>query len=82
MSGPDDPDDVLLLPFDSDSPEFRRGVETGILWAQVSRDGHASGTVHADCAEMVMRIAEAKGVAFSASPAGEDFLVVTIGGTP
>lgn len=71
---------ALALPFDSDSPEFRRGFEAGMLWG---RTEHVlvpvRATVHADCAEMVMRIAEARNVPFSAEPLGDDWLAVTIG---
>lgn len=73
----------LALPFDTDSPEFRRGIEIGMLWSHVleREPATASATVHADCAEMVMRIAEARGLPFTAESAG-DWLHVTIGGAP
>lgn len=68
----------LLLPFDTDNPEFRRGVEVGLLWEQLEH-GPAEVTVHADCAEMVIRIAEARGLPFSAEPVDGEWLFVSIG---
>ena len=68
----------LVLPFDTDDPQFRRGVEIGMLWQSLEHDSRASAAVHADCAEMVIRIAEARGLPFSAEPSGE-WLAVTIG---
>lgn len=70
----------LALPFDSDEPEFRRGVEVGMLWAHLDHMGCAEATVHADCAEMVLRIAEAKGLRFSADAIDDNWLRVVIGG--
>lgn len=73
----------LALPFDTDEPEFRRGVEIGMLWEQTGRAVvPVEVTVHADCAEMVIRIAEARGVPFTAEPLGDDWLAVTIGAAP
>jgi hypothetical protein len=77
-----DADYGLALPFDSDEPEFRRGVEIGMLWAGLVRDGYAEASVHADCAEMIIRIAEATGLPFTADPVGDDWLHVTIGREP
>ncbi len=56
---------TLALPFDTDEPEFRRGVEIGMLWAMTG--------------ERVPGIAEARGLPFAAEPAGDDWLAVTIG---
>jgi hypothetical protein len=73
----------LALPFDTDGSEFRRGVEIGMLWEQTERAVvPVQATVHADCAEMVIRIAEARGVPFTAEPIGDDWLAVTIGVKP
>lgn len=50
---------LLALPFDTDDPEFRRGVEVGMLWQRLQTEPlplHA--TVKGVNAEMVMRIAE------------------------
>jgi hypothetical protein len=70
---------ALALPFDTDNPEFRRGVEIGILWARLDHEDHFSATIHADNAEMILRVMEAKGASFTASPLGEDWLAVTVG---
>jgi hypothetical protein len=72
---------TLALPFDSDEAGFRRGVEVGMLWTMVCErePAAASMMIHADNAEMVIRIAEARDLPFTAAPAGEDWLYVTIG---
>lgn len=69
----------LVLQLDSDDPEFRRGVEIGMLWARLEYEPVVQATVHADTAEMVIRIAEARDVPFSAEQLDGDWLEVTIG---
>jgi hypothetical protein len=69
----------LVLPFGTDDPEFRRGVEIGMLWARLDHEDRFSATIHADNAEMILRVMEAKGVSFTASPLDENWLAVTIG---
>lgn len=58
-------DDRLVLPFDTDHPEFVRGFEAGMIWAELGltsdRCGNYSATVAASNVEMVRRIAETKG---------------------
>lgn len=50
----------LVLPFDTDSSEFVRGVEIGRLWEKLKvEDGIVIETIHLSNAEMVIRIAEA-----------------------
>jgi hypothetical protein len=54
----------LLLPFDTDDRQFARGFEAGRLWAALRAipDEPVEGViVHADNAEMAMRMAEATG---------------------
>jgi hypothetical protein len=53
----------LLLPFDSDEPEFARGFEAGRLWTvlQLQPDERQEVLVHASNAEMALRIAERTG---------------------
>jgi hypothetical protein len=51
----------LLLPFDTDDPEFARGVEVGRLWELLKTGEEVSETIHATNAEMVMRLGEATG---------------------
>jgi hypothetical protein len=86
MEGVSDDGEVsygLLLPFDSDDPEFARGVEAGILWHRLdSGEFPVRATVSARNAEMVMRIAEAKGLPFSAEPLTGEWLSVCIGTAP
>ena len=72
----------LALPFDSDDLEFARGVEVGLLWAEAERlvvpgDSYEC-TIHANNAEMVMRIAEARGLTFTAEPLGDDWLAIRL----
>lgn len=48
----------LVLAFDTDDPEFCRGVEIGRLW-EALKDERAFGmTIRASNVEMVMRMAE------------------------
>lgn len=49
----------LALPFDSDDPEFTRGVEIGRLWEQFKQPVAFEQTIHVENAEMVLRILEA-----------------------
>lgn len=69
----------LALPFDTDEPEFRRGVEAGMLWARLEHECPVRADVHADNAEMVLRIAEARGLPFAAEPVDGEWLSVIIG---
>lgn len=78
---------TLALPFDTDDPEFVRGFECGTIWRAmqqvngfpecVYRHG-VDATVHASNAEMIMRMCEALKFRFTAEPAGEDWLHVTL----
>lgn len=72
----------LILAFDTDEPEFTRGFSLGMLWQKLEHDPRGvEATLTVECAEMVMRIAEAKGLPFTAEPAGDsgEWLWVTIG---
>lgn len=68
----------LMLPFDTDDSEFRRGVEVGLMYATLrqSDEQALSFTVHSDCAEMCMRIAESMGCDFSSVNLSEDFIEI------
>jgi hypothetical protein len=77
-------------PFMAESQDYRRGVEFGILWAQVKAEGSIASQVHADMAELVIRLAEARDLPFAAVPgegacpcgrceAGTEWLEVLIG---
>ena len=49
----------LVLAFDTDAPEFARGVEVGLTYARVCqsrRDESLEFTVHANNAEMIIRL--------------------------
>ena len=70
----------LVLAFDTDEPEFTRGFEAGQLWERLERDGIADQLIHAENAEMVMRMADAKGLRFGAEDVGDGWLSVAIGG--
>ena len=53
---------ALALAFDTDEPEFARGVEIGRLWERLRVEpGLVDEVVHLANAEMVLRIAEALG---------------------
>lgn len=68
----------LVLAFDTDDQEFTRGFESGQLWERIERDGRAEQLIHAGNAEMVMRIAEAKRLTFSAEDLSDGWLRVTL----
>lgn len=52
----------LALAFDTDDPEFVRGVEAGKLYECVrTTDGSVEQVIHATNAEMALRIAESCG---------------------
>lgn len=72
----------LVLAFDSDEPLFASAFGLGMIWERLSH--HPEGvaeTVRSESCEMIMRIAEAKGLPFTAEPAGDsgEWLWVTIG---
>lgn len=51
---------VLALPFDTDDPEFTRGVEVGLTYAMAqAAEEPFEVTMHASNSEMAIRIAEA-----------------------
>jgi hypothetical protein len=55
-------DYALALAFDTDNPEFARGVELGTLWQRLRSDeGAAEATIHVTNAEMALRVGEALG---------------------
>ncbi|MDE2101502.1 MAG: hypothetical protein KGL39_29925 [Patescibacteria group bacterium] len=52
----------LALAFDTDDPEFIRGVEVGMLYEQLTTNPEQQTHIaHAANAEMVLRLAEACG---------------------
>jgi diphthamide synthase (EF-2-diphthine--ammonia ligase) len=67
----------LVVAFDSDAPDFTRGVEVGMLYQRlVSENLPISAMVHATNAEMALRLAEAVDVTVRAQDCGEDWLEV------
>jgi len=54
------------LPFDTDDEEFVRGWALGEMWKSLELQGWAHGLIYARSAEMVMRMAVAKGLPFTA----------------
>lgn len=68
----------LILSFDTDEPEFARGVEVGMLHSTLSSTPQLpfSVTIHATNAEMVMRLATAHRLFVKSRELSEDFLEV------
>jgi hypothetical protein len=67
----------LVLPFDTDSPEFVRGVEVGMMHQRLcSEPLPIKAMIHASNAEMAIRLAEAHGVSAGGGELGEDWLEV------
>lgn len=56
----------LVLAFDTDDPEFCRGVEVGRLWEQLKTGEPVQQTIHATNAEMAIRMCESLEREFSA----------------
>lgn len=80
MLGMSDSDSYsLVLPFDSDNPEFTRGFEIGRIYGQLdTRPPTLNGTIHATNAEMLIRVAEQAGYTYRGEPLGPDFLAVAL----
>lgn len=62
----DDKSYSLVLAFDTDDPEFCRGVEAGRLWEQLKTGEGVEQTIHASNSEMAIRMCEALEREFSA----------------
>ncbi len=68
----------LMLEFDRDDVSFARGVEVGILWHRLETESlPVAGIVHADNAEMAIRLADAMAVSAQADDSDGDWLWVT-----
>ena len=63
----------LILPFDTDDPQFVRGVEVGAIW-QLLESGvrPVEATVHVSNAEMMLRIADAAGATVQSEDWNDD----------
>ena len=71
----------LVLAFDSDDEAFARGVEAGLLYAEVqfmtfTRADRMSRTIHANNAEMVLRISEALNIPVRCEELDDEWLNV------
>lgn len=69
----------LVLPFDTDEPEFVRGFEAGRLYERVkeNEDDKIEQTIHTENTEMAIRIAEAMDRSFSAHVLDDNWVSVT-----
>jgi hypothetical protein len=68
----------MLLPFDSDEPQFTLGFEMGRIWAETEdTEGEREFTIHAANVEMVLRIAEARLMNVTSVELGDEWLEVT-----
>jgi hypothetical protein len=69
----------LVLPFDSDDPEFCRGFEAGRLWERMKIDA-ADWTemIHATNTEMVMRMAVLEDREFRAEIVDDEWIQVFV----
>jgi hypothetical protein len=76
---PDDQNYSLLLPFDTDDPEFARGFEAGKLYELALSGEPFTQTIHASNTEMAMRICEAQEVAFRAEQLDDDWTELSVG---
>lgn len=75
---PQESEERTVLAFDSDDPEFMRGVEVGINFMLVQlSDLPINVVAHWNNAEMMLRIAEASGVSIVSQDVNEEFMVVT-----
>lgn len=69
----------LVVAFDTDDPEFTRGFEAGLLWAAMeANDESIERMIHGTNAEMVMRMATAKGYRYQGEDVGHDWLHVVL----
>lgn len=75
----EDDDYSCVLPFDTDDPEFVRGFQIGQLWERLNHQPHAVGMVFTRSAEMVMRMAERKGLPFTATIYDDEWTLAAIG---
>lgn len=68
----------LALRFDSDDHEFVRGVQVGMYWEQL-RNGDLPITfvTYSDNAEMMLRMAEARGCDVSSTEGDDEWIEVT-----
>jgi hypothetical protein len=77
-----------VLPFDTDAPAFARGFELGAIWSLIDDPAYDEvvSTIHAENAEMILRMAEATRRPVRAVPVVDesgredpDWLIATFG---
>lgn len=71
-----DADYGLLLPFDTDDPEFTRGVAIGMVWQMGCPSPAETVLVHSRSAEMLARMVDA-GAALVIEDNGDEWLTVS-----
>ena len=64
----------IALAFDTDDPEFGRGVEAGCLWEQLKTGEPVQQMIHATNAEMAIRMCESLEREFSAEPLDDTWI--------
>jgi hypothetical protein len=74
----DDTEYDLVLPFDTDDPQFVRGWQLGELIERLRHEPFAEATICAQSAEMVIRIAELNGCSFTSGELGDGWIHVTL----
>ena len=76
----DEPTYGMVLPFDTDDPEFARGCEVGMLWEALKHNPHRHRVqLRGATAEMALRISEATGRTLSVLSDVDDWLDVEFG---
>lgn len=70
----------LLMPFDTDSPEFIRGFECGHVWTKLRETDEREFTVHWTNAEMMLRCAESLGLEVQSEELDDAWCHVTFSG--
>jgi hypothetical protein len=68
----------LALAFDTDDPEFCRGVEAGRLWEQLKTGEEVQQTIHATNSEMAIRMCESLEREFSAEVLDDTWVELTV----
>lgn len=64
---------ILMLQFDTDDPEFARGVQVGMVWQLLHGGVHEfEMPMYITNAEMIFRMAEAAGYTFTAKYENEE----------
>jgi hypothetical protein len=77
----DEPNYSLLLEFDNESNDFTLGFECGRIWAILQlREEPFDCEVHAENAEMILRMAEATNRSVQSKELGDGWLTVMFGG--